>query len=609
MPKFPDTFQEWTLENAEEAIQDAIELAVGKEGFKANKSFVEERDHWQDGAGWMGPDGGDPATRAEVLKGVERQFTPRDTINEVLGRMANALLRRRVDLDLIPLEPLEEADVPEEASQEERDRLTKAAEEREAELEREIGEIQVVLMEWMRDRKFWRRVRSAVKRSRWAARGALRAWIAPANLSRERSDEGERTRLPTGLAFEHALSLVEIDAPEPDAVLVYRDPRTSSPAALFLFTEDDAPRAELWYLDGEDTVLRILGGNDDGREFRIPLGGRLPINEMAGELLITEPVRRQQNRLNFFESLVVRVGETAGFPERYTLNAEPNGIWLTTAPTMGPALMQQIDDRGTTWYLHAAQRTLGSAITTDLVGIIDKGGEAGDRRQTPGVEFKDPTDPEYATKVAAHAYAAILNECKQGHIALERSGEASGVAYEQARADFDSDLADVKEALEELVRDTLEVAVVMAEQMSSDVDVLGRFRIAVTLHVTSGKVTPAEQEQNNANVKAGTLSAESAMARNGIEDVDAEVEKIRSSPESLTQLRTKQIEMVRALYGDGSEGMTWERAARIAGIDDKGLLRSFREADGAASEASDQESAQDEEITELLAGTAAGAAS
>jgi hypothetical protein len=64
------------------------------------------------------------------------------------------------------------------------------------------------------------------------------------------------------------------------------------------------------------------------QEFPVKLGKRLPIAQMMADLLITDMVRRQQKSLNYFETVLTRVIETAGFPERYTTNAKPSGVWL-----------------------------------------------------------------------------------------------------------------------------------------------------------------------------------------------------------------------------------------------------------------------------------------
>lgn len=597
-------FEDWTYEDAQAAIDEAIQVQVGSaDAFTQNHAFVELKDHWQDGDGWVGPDGGsNEEIRARVLAAVERQFTPRDAIGEVLDRMANALLRQEPDVDFVRLDPL-----PESASEEEQ--ATAAA---------EVEELKALVSAWWDAKHLWQKVRRAVRRSRWACRGSLRAWIAPGHLDtavvKSTDDDGEEetgpsvaiSLLPQVSDFAEALAMVQIAAPEPDVCYVYTDEETQERVAIFLFEdpETDKPAAELWWVDDDGlSHFRVVGNDTDvDDEVGVDLGGRLPIVEMEGELLITEPIRRQQKRLNFAESLLVRVSETGGFPERYTLNAEPGGLWSLTAPSDGPALKTAHQD-GKTWYLHPSPRTLGAAITTDLVGVVTRSGDA-ETRATPGVVFKDPTDPGFAIKTSRHAYRTILEEAKQGHMIDEGTGEASGIAYQQARADYEDDLNAVRPNVEGLVRDTLGVVLAWADAMTAEPRrYLDRYRISVTMKVRSGPVTPDEQRQHNENVKAGTLSAETAMALNGVEDVDAELQKLRSSPESIVDLRQKQVAGVVEL---AAEGFSFERAAKIMGISDPELLAEFKAADQEKAASTDQGAAQDAEIAQLLAGTGAG---
>lgn len=581
-------FTEWTLEDADGKIADAKKLVGDEEAFEANEKFVDDQDHWQSGDRWVGPEG-TTETRDAVLAKVERQFTPRDAIGEVLGRIANALLKTEPDVTFTPRD-LEDGKEPTEQQQ------------------KEIAEMVAHVSAWWDRVKLWERARTTVKRSRWAERGALRLWIAPGHLEASQSDEGtEVLRLPTGLKFDEALERLQLMAPSPGSAMVYTDPDSQQTIGIYLYEvevegKQKERRAELWYVDGEKTVLRVVREAKEGEDpkeeqYSLDIGGRIPIAEMQAELLITEPVRKQQDRLNFFESILNRVGEAAGFPERYTTNAEPHGIWLQTTPSEGPALDTTTDDRGRTWYLHAAPRTLGAAVTTDLRGIIideEKG-----QRATPGVVFKEPTDPEYAIKASRHAYQTILESCKQAHILISGDATASGVSRVEARADYEDDLTNTKTPLEGLLRDVIECVIAWAGMMSGGEyrTFLERYRCVVNLHVNSGPILPAEHEQINTDVEKGMLSQETGMALKGVEDVAAEIERMRAQPESQLGLREKQMAIITPLV---AEGATWEAAAKIALIEDKDLLAVFRQLDAAKAERDAREAAEDEEIDRAL---------
>lgn len=551
----------WTFEDAVAAIEATQTAAAGKDGYEANHAFIEDVDHWQDGDTWVGPDGGGSAElRAKVLAAVERQYTPVNAVGEVVQNVANGLLKREADIAVIPVQPTGKDGEPSDAQQ-------KAA-----------AAIRAQLAAWWDARKLWDHARAAVRRSRWAGYGTLRLWINPDALVETERDGEVVLALPTGLTFEQALGNIHLHAPTPDVAAVYTDPDTQQRCALFRYTEeaedgkDEVACVELWYLDGDEAVLTILRDDEEEsrEEYRVPLGGRLPIAQMEADVLITDPVRRQQNRLNFFESLLTRVGETAGFPERYTLNAAPHGIWLTSPPADGPALETQ-EVGGKTWYLHRAPRAIGAAITTDLRGVKTTvettTGGVHEILATPNVVFKEPTDPDYAIRACEHARATILRSCSQGHLVTTSQAETSGDAYEQARTAFENDLETTRGPLEGMIRTILEAAIAMAEAMSTPAEGgsrLAQFRIGVTCHVHAGPVSALQKQAIVLQYEKGLISRQTALAKLGVEDTAAELAALDADPLTRLTLLTKQAEALRALT---DAGVPIGVAAELAGFE------------------------------------------
>lgn len=539
-------FASWTYQDAVRALEILIEETIGSDSFDANLAFVEEEDHWQDGDTWVGPDGGsDLAVRTRTLEAVKRQFTPVDVINEVLDNVANSLLKREPSVTFAPIEPAG-------ADGEPSDEQTRLAEAMES-----------LISAWWDRVKLWKRAREATRRSRWATRGALRVWIPQKMLIR---GEGQPPRLPTGLPFKQALTKVQVVSPSPDDCGIYTDPDSQERAAIFLFRTDSGDNgAEVWFLDGQGKAqVRILVDNKEADEFGIDLKGRLPINEMENDLLITEPVRRQQNRLNFFESLVVRTGETAGFPERYTMNAMPQGVWMEEPPTDSPALAEQ-EMGGKTWYLHAVPRTLGASITTDLRGITLTDSEGKETIASPSVAFREPTDPQFAVTACEHGRNTILRSCKQGHLTSESTAQTSGFAYQQARARFEDDLDNTRSPLEGLLRDTIETVIALASLMSNEFpNFLEQFRCVVNVHINAGPIAPDERMQNREDYKANLMSSETAMSRNGIEDATAERSLIDQDANAATLLTVQQSTAIKTLT-DAGAGL--DAAAAFVGVD------------------------------------------
>jgi hypothetical protein len=558
-------FTEWALADAEAAVKAAKIAAVGtEEAFNANYALVEEGDHWRKGEAWVGPRGGE-AARSTVLAAVQRQLTPVDATAEGLENVANGLLQREPGLTFAPFEP---------AGTDEQGQPTgQASDEQQA----EIDAMTSWLSAWWDRVKLWERARAAVKRGCWAGYGTLRAWVASRHLQSvtQRDSDGREsqvTQLPTNLPFDQALVRVQLEAPEPADAVIHTDPDTQERCAVFLFTDASTQKrvAEIWFIDedantGGKTVCRVLRDGMATEEHRLELAGHLPINAVEMEVLVTDAVRRQQNRLNFGESILVRSIETSGFRERYTTNAKPQGIWMESAPTDGPALDAQTDATGKTWYLHPTVRTLGASITTDLYGIdttdpvTGKGSVA-----TPGITFADPTDPEFAIKAARHAKRTLLESMRQGHLTTESTAESSGLAYVQARAAFQSDLENRKGPTEGLIRDTIEAVVAYAALMSNDPlarTFLERYRCVVDLHPNAGPVSPDERRAIMEMAEKGFISWETAQAWLGVEDTAAEQSAIDAELGSMK--RKAEIFAILQPLGDA------KGAAKIAGFTDE----------------------------------------
>lgn len=584
-------FAEWTHEEALQVLRGAVADGPTQDGYDRNRRYVVERDHWQEGDDWMGPRG-TASTEQVVLAKVHPQYVPVDTLGEVMATAADALLERRFDLGFPLREPPEDA----------KSTAGKAAEE----AAKKRAEVVIRrLREWGDRRKIMQHARRAYTHSRWACWGVLRAWVPPAKLDKlegQTPDDGTAPPVsfafPTGLTLEGALDRIYLSSPEPECCVVYEDPETRDRAAVFEYSYDDDEYVELWWVDAAGvTWVRTLGGSlpVEGELQQAELGGHLPFAQVDADLLITESVRRQQARQNFFESLLVRVGEAAGFPERYTINAKATGIWLQTAPTDGPAL-EVVEQDGVTWYLHPGERTLGSAITTDLVGITDEDPETGKpRTTTPDVKRFEPTDPDYAIKAAKHARQTIRSECKQGHIEIDGEAAATGWSRVQARARFLSDALNHQGPLEQVIAEVLEVVLYYASLMTAELgDFCAQQRAQVTLRVSPGPVSPEERTAINQQVEAGLMAPETAMALLGIEDVQAESERIRSSPEGMAARLAKQFELLALATGAGLGLLV---AARIVGFDEQHIA--LMQADLEAQQTLEQE---DEDVEARDAG-------
>lgn len=575
-------FAAWTISDARAVIEYLKQQRTTVAGFEANRLYAEAHDHWMNAGGWVGPDGGsDMQARTATLTNVKRQFTPVDVIAEVLDNIANALLGTEASVSFVPVEPAEEGSTAAEAQQEEADAMVE------------------VLSRWWDDRRLWELARICEKRARSYTWGTLRAWMpSPVSqasaeasadaataspdtvvvrdaltgaVSTRPADPPPERPMPTGLSFADALDQIYLTCPAADQAYVYTDPDTQERCAIFLWASGVEQFMELAWINPETgkTVMRLVRGTSETEAtVELDLGGQLPTVLMETDLLITEPVRMQQARLNFIESLMVRVMEQAGFPERIFTNAKPEGIWSPTAPVGTPYADKQTLD-GTTYYLIPTPRTLGASITTELVGLDRKDPMTGSivGAETPGATMFPPTDPSYAIILARHARATILRQCKQSHMELDDQAAPSGFARLVAKAPFIADVENNRPPLEGMLRDLVEVVIRLASLMSNEfAGFLDRFRVNVTAHVNTGPVDPEEQAAILAQVNAGLLSSETALEQLGVEDTMAELDRLRNEPQAVLTMLQKQFE---AMNTGTTSGLQLGTVAKLVGFTDE----------------------------------------
>src|SRR5690348_13475697 len=95
-------FADYTLALAQQAVADS--LAVSAEDYRVNRAFVELKDHWQDGDGFIGLADAPQAVRTRALPRVRKHFTPVDIIGEVADRFSNALLKTQADVQFASMD-------------------------------------------------------------------------------------------------------------------------------------------------------------------------------------------------------------------------------------------------------------------------------------------------------------------------------------------------------------------------------------------------------------------------------------------------------------------------------------------------------------------------
>lgn len=575
--KYPEApFIDWGYDEAEAAVETAIEdseldaqramreasatAIPGQASYQdprgmipqltVNRAFF-EGDHWQMGAGWIGPHPqiGDDDYRT-AMDELVAAFTSKNVIREVVKRHASGVVGKSAAWSFVPRRVLAEGDKPTAAEQ------------------TAIDECNRLMTQWLTARKVSGLLHDAVCTLLFAARAPLRLYIPPGLLDLYTNDAG----LVQAASIEAALGMIWPDHPVPEHAAVVQDEDTKMEAGVRLFhapSEEDATdtpaagdsgsdddKIELVFLapTGE-TVVRVLTDGDeagDGEEYTFDFGGRLTTMELRRDPLITPQVTQAQRALNLALSMLPRSIVTGGFLERVFLNAQMPGKYEKDA--QGVNTGRFIPD----------PLLMGPSTSNFFVGVMTKDAMGKEVIATPDVKWRDPVPVDAPVAAAQKHYLDILDETSQLHVVLSGDAVVSGKSREQARKEFLNSLLDTAPEAEAAYRFLLETPVAMAEALAGTPGLLtGLVRAEVKCLLDTGPLDPTEVAANEASI-GKTLSQETAMARNGVDDVDAEKARMAADPLSRASLAKAQGDALKALT---ESGLSIDTAAEMMGID------------------------------------------
>lgn len=184
---------------------------------------------------------------------------------------------------------------------------------------------------------------------------------------------------------------------------------------------------------------------------------------------------------------------------------------------------------------------VGSGGITNLTGLLvkDKDGNV-IGRANPNISFRDPVPIDTFTGTRDQFYASILGQCQQRHALISGDATSSGKSRLQARAEFRGSLLDSKDVVDDAGRWLLETHLRLAAQICGRSQDFLQLRCDFNAVIEDGPVDPEERDANRSDVSAGLMSKETAMSRNGIEDTDAELERISQEPKPTIDLTKPQ---------------------------------------------------------------------
>lgn len=575
----------WTLQDARSAIAASYPSTRDAGAEKSVAAYV-QGEHYQKGAAWMGA--GFPLDGSGLsdfsLSRINRMLTPVPEGFACIERRVDGACGNQASIDVQPKEPAgPENEDGTRGLSEEQERFRK---EWKAQASAAWDEMQL----WGgKDLRKPTGVRGMVAQASWSQTGSacLRFYVNPASRTLEvrvRDAGGAVTgtdrRVPStkgdrAAALKHIL----VVAPPPERCCVYTDPDTQQKTGVFLFTNtDNVNCAEVWFAEGQTTVLRtITEGAEDRREV-FPWGGLIPIVQADVGCIFTDAVRRLQGALDTAATSMLKNLLAHGYTQRTEVNAEDDGFW-STSPPAGIAVPRQREGDAGIEYFNPVSPDLDSNVIRKLVGIEHTTGKDYDKNTesfsltNPTIDYHEPSSADSLIQGVDALTMILRTACHQGHVRvglLGSTAEASGDAYEQARAAFVSDINGVGEAVDGPLAAGLTAMTVMADWLAGEdtPTFLNEWTVVVQSHPNAGNPSTEFQRVTLEMVQGELLSAEEGTARLGVQDVAGE--RTRVLQERTWKALTVQATWIATMIG---AGMDRKAVLMEAGYSEKDAVR------------------------------------
>jgi len=435
-------------------------------------------DHWQGGAGWMGPR--PPASAPEfgaTMELIKTAFVSKNVLTEVVARHVAATVGREPAWAYTPLAPARASDD-----------LTRA----ETGL---VAEAEALVTPWWDVRDAAQLVQDALSATLAYGSAVLRLYLPPGRVA----DDGT---VPPGLASAQLDRLfVEVCARGTAAVI--RDRHSETDIGLYQVTDDKVLTSEVHYTaEGADgrrlTFVRVLRGDLVLDYPPYDLGGALLLHALRRPALITATLLQLQGLLNMGLTMLGRNVVQGGFLERIITNG--------LLPEVGG---------------------IGAGITTSIMGepLRDATG-AITGYTSPGVVYRDPVPIDTFVGTKDAAYRAMLEEAHQLHALISGDATASGESRKQAMADFLADVGLSVPAVVKAVRWLIGTPLTLAALLAGQGGRYATLRPEAQCRVDPGPLSGSDRAALLAEYAAGVRSQETTMALLGVDDVGAELARL-----------------------------------------------------------------------------------
>lgn len=514
---------------------------------RKKKKFI-DGDHWQNGAGWVGPlpPLKDAAERRDALTRIRKAFTSQNACKEVTDRHVDAVAGN--------------------------DPLWSFSSEEETKDEGEPKDLNTLMSEWWKDHKMHNLLQDALYMAKWANRAFLRRVVPPSRVAEvlidpltgeifteealEELDPDFIETLEEGqvildVSFEEAVDMIHVELIDSTRGAVVQDTETLRFYGFYIYKLATIEYAEVSYVDEEGlTHLRILRGGAMVSDVALDLGGHLFHFEVSLTGLITEQVMDLQRMLNKAYTMASINMDWSGFTERIFLNAQ----WPYTLES---------DGKGGTKKVLKDYQT-GPSTTNWVPGITVTDPATGKKTMTtPEVKWRQPSDPVTFDKAKQMAYRGILQETRQLHALITGEATTTGESRKQALVEFNKSVEPTKTEADLMGRWLLDGQVRFARAISDDGPEGMNLQFQTMVEV--GPLDANEVRLWNDVREKGGLTLKSFLTKLGVEDVDAESQALVNDPVYLASLKAERVEMFIKLVNSGVDPKS---AATFANFED-----------------------------------------
>lgn len=474
-------------------------------------------DLWADGEGWTGPrpraqSSKDRTDTGNVMGEIERSYVSRNLARDIIDRHVSGIAGREPLINVLFRDGR---------------RVTQ-------ELQKRLDEYNGAITDWMEYRSVWLAVQRALTIAKATKTGVVRLYLHSSDLDRL---PDSTTGIRPGLSLSEAARRLSIHAPDWNQAGAVRDREGHLQGAYYNWKDDsDQTHQEVQMrapVDGR-IITRIypdVGSNGEPRsdpnEWDTPDGW---VYEIRTEALITDSVRRLLAAANKTLTMGSRNIDLGGFVERTILNAQMPGTWKDDPENPGKRLLVPGTlnvGAGSTNFLNGHPVMQPSTNPADKGKLVPTGALS-----TPQVIYKDPAPWDVFKLAFEQLREAILDEADQLHVLISGDASASGVSRQQAVNDFLSSLEPTRIELEALMRWLFETLLRFALEVTGRRAEADEIRVRVQARVSAVQPTPTEIETTLKLLEAGVISRETAHARMGVEDSEAEV--ARQASEGVT---------------------------------------------------------------------------